>query len=132
MMPCASEMVRGSSLTTTSAPTADALRATERRNLRLLNIICEAESPISLAEAAPKMYWSGRPNREFFAFSDVASRAEFLLLAGLIKRAETLRDEQTLRYLPSFSDAESAKDTIQQILRMDLTGDESDLIERDA
>lgn len=110
-----------------------ALRAMERRNTRLLKILGEESEPPTLWEIISKMYWSGRPQREFFALSDVGSRVEFLLQLNMIKIANVEQlsyRTPAIRYQTSFSDAEAAKNTIKQIIGMNLPGDEPDLVER--
>lgn len=105
-------------------------RAMERRNKRLLRLL-EEESPSSIWDLITKMYWSGRPNREFFALCDVASRIEYLLQLNLVSVENYARlstEEPCLRYSTSLTNTESAKNTIEQVIRMNLAGDESYLI----
>jgi glyoxylase-like metal-dependent hydrolase (beta-lactamase superfamily II) len=108
-----------------------ALRLMERRNSRLLKIFDEAETPSTLWEISPRMYWSGRPHREFFALSDIASRVELFQQFNLLKIAnpESLSySNHAIRYSRSLSNAEAAKNTIKQVVSMQLTCDEPDLI----
>lgn len=108
-----------------------ALRGTERRNQRLLRILSDSDRALSLAEITRKMYWSGRPNREFFALSDVGSRVELLLQLGLLEvvgSENVTADSPTLYYKPSFADTEFAKNTVQQVVRMYLAGNKSNTI----
>ena len=116
--------------------TERALRGFERRNRRLLALLEESDAPLSLEEIANKMYWSGRPNREFFALSDVGARVEFLLQLGLLEIVETERlsvDNPVLRYRRAlFSDAESAENTVEKILRANRARYDSEPVERDA
>ncbi len=103
-----------------------ALRSMERRDDRLLTLLQESETPLSLAEITKRMYWSGRPNREFFALSDVGSRTEYLLQLGLLRVVEYERLTATnpvLLYKVSLADAEATKNTIQQIVGMDAPCD---------
>lgn len=105
-------------------------RAMERRNKRLLRLL-EEESPSSIWDLITKMYWSGRPNREFFALCDVASRIEYFLQLNLVSVENYARlstEEPCLRYSTSLTNTESAKNTIEQVIRMNLAGDESYLI----
>ena len=116
--------------------TERALRGFERRNRRLLALLEESDAPLSLEEIANKRYWSGRPNREFFALSDVGARVEFLLQLGLLEIVETERlsaDNPVLRYRRAlFSDAESAENTVEKILRANRARYDSEPVERDA
>lgn len=114
---------------------SQAFRATDRRNRRLLNILSASDEPATLFEIARRMYWSGRPNREFFALSDVGSRVEFLEQLGFLRvanAAELSDAAPALRYAPLFSDAKLAEDSIQQILRMNFAGYQPEPVERDA
>ena len=107
----------------------------ERRNGRLFALLEEAEEPLTTLEIARRMYWSGRPNREFFAISDVAARLEFLQQLGLISVAnydEISVANPTLRFRNSFPDAESAENTVEQIFGVNGADDEPDSVERDA
>lgn len=111
------------------------LRGMERRNGRLFGLLADAEEPLTTVEIARRMYWSGRPNREFFAISDVAARLEFLQQLGLISVANYEKvsvANPTLRFQNSFSDAESTKNTVEQVFRMNGADDEADSVERDA
>ncbi len=108
-----------------------ALRGMERRNNRLLNLFREDASPMTLWEILPKMYWSGRPNREFFALSDIGSRVELFLQLNLLRVVDSERlssSNPAIRYRFSFANAEAAKNTIKQIVGMRLPGDQSNLI----
>ena len=114
---------------------ARAFRGLERRNQRLLGIMREENAPLSIAEIMPKMYWSGRPNREFFALSDVASRVELLLQLGAIQIVDYERvspSSPTLWYRPSFSDTKATENTVEQVLRMNAARNETQLFERKA
>lgn len=105
-------------------------RAMERRNKRLLRLLGE-ESSSSIWDLITKMYWSGRPNREFFALCDVASRIEYLLQLNLVSVENYTRlstEEPCLRYSTLLTNTESAKNTIEQVIRMNLAGNESYLI----
>ncbi|MBP5621941.1 MAG: hypothetical protein J6X44_08000, partial [Thermoguttaceae bacterium] len=107
------------------------LRGMERRNQRLMTVLRESEAPLTLLELTRKMYWNGRPNREFFALSDVGSRVELLLQLGLLDVAESerlTRESPALRYRTLFSDTETAENTIQQVLGMYLACYDSDTI----
>ena len=102
----------------------------ERRNKRLLRLL-EEESSSSIWDLITKMYWSGRPNREFFALCDVASRIEYLLQLNLVSVENYTRlstEEPCLRYSTLLTNTESAKNTIEQVIRMNLAGNESYLI----
>ena len=69
------------------------------------------------------MYWNGRPNREFFALSDVGCRVELLLQLGILEIVDSERltnETPVLRYKALLSDAETAENTIQQVVRMYL------------
>ena len=108
-----------------------ALRGMERRNNRLLKLFSEETAPMTLWEILPKMYWSGRPNREFFALSDIGSRVELFLQLNLLRVADSerlSRSNPAIRYQLSFANAEAAKNTIKQVVRMCLSGDKSNLI----
>lgn len=108
-----------------------ALRSMERRNQRLLKILCEADAPLCLAEIARQMYWNGRPNREFFALSDVGCRVELLLQLGILEIVDSERltnETPVLRYKALLSDAETAENTIQQVVRMYLARNNPDTI----
>ena len=108
-----------------------ALRGMERRNDRLLKLFREDASPMTLWDILPKMYWSGRPNREFFALSDIGSRVELLLQLNLLRvvDSESLSDSNpAIRYRLSLSNAEAAKNTIKQVVGMCLAGDQPDLV----
>lgn len=86
---------------------------------------------MTLWEILPKMYWSGRPNREFFALSDIGSRVELFLQLNLLRVADSerlSRSNPAIRYQLSFANAEAAKNTIKQVVRMCLSGDKSNLI----
>ncbi len=112
---------------------ARALRGQEKRNQRLLRLLNDESSPTSLMELMPKMYWSGRPNREFFALSDVASRVEGLLQLGALELADYDRvsaNTPTLRYRVSLANTESTKNTIEQIIGMHASRNKSYLFER--
>lgn len=105
-----------------------ALRGMERRNQRVLMILKDAQRPLTLAEITRKMYWSGRPNREFFAFSDVGCRVELLLQLGILEVADSEHlssDEPSIRYCSLLTDAEFAENTIQQVVSMYLACNES-------
>ncbi len=107
------------------------LRGTERRNQRLTTVLRDSETPLSLLELTRKMYWNGRPNREFFALSDVGSRVELLLQLGLLEIVDSerlTRESPVLRYRTLFSNAETAENTVQQVLRMYLACYDSDTI----
>ena len=109
-----------------------ALQGMERRNNRLLRIFREESSPMTLWETLPKMYWSGRPNREFFALSDIGGRVELLLQLNLLTVVESERlscSRPAIRYKLSLANTEAAKNTIKQVVGMCLTGDQPDLIE---
>ncbi len=111
------------------------VRGMERRNARLFALLDEAEEPLTTLEIARRMYWSGRPNREFFAISDVGARLEFLQQLGLISVAnydEISVAEPALRFRNSFPDAESAENTVEQIFGVNGADDEPDPVERDA
>lgn len=111
------------------------VRGMERRNARLFALLEEAEEPLTTLEIARRMYWSGRPNREFFAISDVGARVEFLQQLGLISVAnydEISVAEPALRFRNSFSDAESAENTVEQVFGVNGADDEPDSVERDA
>ncbi|MDO5307951.1 MAG: MBL fold metallo-hydrolase [Planctomycetia bacterium] len=97
-----------------------------RRNHRLIRLLLDAEYPMTLLEIANQMYWTGRPNREFFALSDVASRVEFLLLNGRIDVAQTERLSDAcpaLLYHASLPNAKPTENTIQDVFGMDLACD---------
>lgn len=111
------------------------VRGMERRNGRLFALLEEAEEPLTTLEIARRMYWSGRPNREFFAISDVGARLEFLQQLGLISVAnydEISVANPALRFRNSFPDAESAENTVEQIFGVNGADDEPDSVERDA
>ena len=111
------------------------VRGMERRNARLFALLDDAEEPLTTLEIARRMYWSGRPNREFFAISDVGARVEFLQQLGLISVAnydEISVANPALRFRNSFSDAESAENTVEQVFGVNGADDESDSVERDA
>jgi DNA topoisomerase-1 len=98
-------------------------------------LLDEAEEPLTTLEIARRMYWSGRPNREVFAISDVGARVEFLQQLGLISVAnydEISVAEPALRFRNSFADAESAENTVEQIFGVNGADDEPDSVERDA
>ncbi len=108
-----------------------ALKSMERRNRRLTTILNDSPIPLSLLELTQKMYWNGRPNREFFALSDVGCRVELLLQLGALEIADSerlTREEPVLRYRTSFSNTETTENTIQQVVGMYLTGYDSDSI----
>lgn len=108
-----------------------ALRGMERRNQRVLSILEDSERPLTLSEITRKMYWSARPNREFFALSDVGCRVEFLLQLGVVEIADSecvSSDTPAIYYRASLTDTEFTKNTIQQIVGMYLTGNESNTI----
>ncbi|MCF0233641.1 MAG: MBL fold metallo-hydrolase [Thermoguttaceae bacterium] len=110
-----------------------ALKSTERRNRRLIGLVADSDNPPTLYEIAKRMYWSGRPNREFFALSDVAARVEFLCRLNALRVAnyrELSADNPALRYAISFSDAKTTENTIEQILGMNLAGNLAEPIER--
>jgi glyoxylase-like metal-dependent hydrolase (beta-lactamase superfamily II) len=111
------------------------VRGMERRNARLFALLDEAEEPLTTLEIARRMYWSGRPNREFFAISDVGARVEFLQQLGLISVAnydEISVANPALRFRNSFPDAESAENTVEQVFGMNGADDETDSVQRDA
>ena len=111
------------------------VRGMERRNGRLFALLDEAEEPLTTLEIARRMYWSGRPNREFFAISDVGARLEFLQQLGLISVAnydEISVANPALRFRNSFPDAEAAENTVEQIFGVNGADDEPDPVERDA
>ncbi len=111
------------------------VRGMERRNGRLFALLDEAEEPLTTLEIARRMYWSGRPNREFFAISDVAARLEFLQQLGLISVAnydEISVASPQLRFRNSFADAEAAENAVEQIFGVNGADDEADSVERDA
>lgn len=111
------------------------VRGMERRNGRLFALLDDAEEPLTTLEIARRMYWSGRPNREFFAISDVAARLEFLQQLGLISVANydgISVANPALRFRNSFADAEAAENTVEQIFGVNGADDESDSVERDA
>ena len=111
------------------------VRGMERRNGRLFALLDDAEEPLTTLEIARRMYWSGRPNREFFAISDVGARLEFLQQLGLISVAnydEISVENPALRFRNSFPDAESAENTVEQVFGMNGADDEPDSVERDA
>ncbi|MBP3556746.1 MAG: MBL fold metallo-hydrolase [Thermoguttaceae bacterium] len=111
------------------------VRGMERRNGRLFALLDEAEEPLTTLEIARRMYWSGRPNREFFAISDVAARLEFLQQLGLISVAnydEISVASPELRFRNSFADAEAAENAVEQIFGVNGADDEADSVERDA
>ena len=111
------------------------VRGMERRNGRLFALLEEAEEPLTTLEIARRMYWSGRPNREFFAISDVAARLEFLQQLGLISVAnydEISVASPELRFRNSFADAEAAENAVEQIFGVYGADDEADSVERDA
>ena len=111
------------------------VRGMERRNARLFALLDEAEEPLTTLEIARRMYWSGRPNREFFAISDVGARVEFLQQLGLISVAnydEISVANPALRFRNSFPDAESAENTVEQVFGVNGADDEPDSVERDA
>lgn len=108
-----------------------ALRGMERRNQRLLYILKDSERPLSLAQITRKMYWSGRPNREFFALCDVSSRVELLLQLGALEVVDSERVSQTapvIYYKPLLSDTEFTENTVEQVVRMYLAGNEPNAI----
>ncbi len=110
---------------------AIATRAMEKRNNRVLKLLADSEAPLSLDEITRKMYWSGSTNREFFALSDVGSRVEFLLQLGLIDvvNSESVScDSPTILYKRSLANTETAENTVEQIVRMYLTCNDSDAI----
>ena len=109
-----------------------ALLSMERRNDRLLRLFGEEETPSTLWEILPKMYWSGRPNREFFGLSDIGARTEFFLQLNLLKIANSERlsyGTPAIRYQFSLANTEAAKDAIKKIVSMHLTGDQPDLVQ---
>lgn len=111
------------------------VRGMERRNGRLFALLEEAEEPLTTLEIARRMYWSGRPNREFFAISDVAARLELLQQLGLISVAnydEISVANPALRFRKSFADAEAAENAVEQIFGVNGADDEPDSVERDA
>lgn len=111
------------------------VRGMERRNGRLFALLEEAEEPLTTLEIARRMYWSGRPNREFFAISDVAARLELLQQLGLISVAnydEISVANPELRFRNSFADAEAAENAVEQIFGVNGADDEPDSVERDA
>lgn len=111
------------------------VRGMERRNGRLFALLDEAEEPLTTLEIARRMYWSGRPNREFFAISDVGARLEFLQQLGVISVAnydEISVANPALRFRNSFPNAEAAENTVEQIFGVNGADDESDSVERDA
>ncbi len=112
-----------------------ALKAMAKRDRRLLKTLATAGEPLTLAELAPRMYWSGRPHREFFALSDVAARAEFLLALGklkLVRTEEVSVSRPALRFEPSLTDTEPTENIVEQLVGMDFSGDRSDSVERES
>ncbi len=106
-------------------------RAMERRNKRLLRLLSDEGFPSSIWDLIAKMYWSGRPNREFFALCDVASRMECLLQLNLVRvenSAILSQEDPGLRYSTSLTNTESTKNTIEQVVRMNLTSYEPYLV----
>ena len=111
------------------------LKLTEKRNRRVLRTLSNSSEPLTLYELTRKIYWSARPNRDFFALSDVGARVELLLQLGLLEivNSETLTLERPeLRYRALLSDAELTENTIEQIVRTNGAGNAPYAIERDA
>lgn len=59
-------------------------KSEERRNQRLLEILCRSEEPLTLYEISKKMYFTTHVNRTFFSICDVGSRMEYLQQRGRV------------------------------------------------
>lgn len=74
--------------------------ASRRRNTRLLDILRQADEPLTCVEISRRLYLTCHESRTFFAICDTAARLEFLQLEGAIVAAnyDHLDSDVAVRY----------------------------------